>query len=592
LLAETAGPETSERWRPGHRRESLGKKNRFVTLTITIHGARNLLAKDSNGLSDPYALITFGKMEYKTRVIQCTLNPVWEETRTFTLYQVESAHPNVIHVLLFDDDTIQHTPLTRSSNRADVGDDDFLGHVEIELPVVGGSSRAWYLLRQRSHRSHVAGEVEISIALTSVELDYNRLAKPRPGTGTVIDTRAFHSASQQRAREARPRPWPLPGDVDAGVVASCLVQAQLGTDVVWPWYKLVMYDEYAVLRIDDSTPPSFLVVLALVLVDGVRQLDGGFLSLPIHGMRSRGGSLKLRFASDAVASEWAERFQSARPLHRYGSRYAPAACPAEDVALFGCGSEYFASLVDAVVGAQRFICIADWYLSPEVYLKRDVLPLDARYRLDNLLRSKAEQGVQVFVLCFDDHNMIGLASERVVKTFNLLHRNVHCMRHGPTEIKDAYFSHHQKFVIVECVLFLGVLFCVTHTCSLTHAHVRPAHTAERRALWAALIFALDATTSPTTPSSTPRFPLCGLERTITTRARWRTTSSTGPLSSAPTARASRACRGRTPMPSSRARWRTRSRSCSCSAGRTTASSSTPRRASACLCLCRRPRPVC
>ena len=129
---------------------------------------------------------------------------------------------------------------------------------------------------------------------------------------------------------------------------------------------------------------------------------------------------------------------------------------AKDVDLFGGAQEYWTCLVDALLKAQDTIFIVDWCLSPEVFLKRDTLPLDPRYRLDNLLRARAEQGVEIYVMIFDAPSPAGLAPDRVVRVLNDLHQNVHAMAHSPAELSDIYYSHHQKFVCVDTqVAFLG-----------------------------------------------------------------------------------------------------------------------------------------
>lgn len=50
------------------------------------------------------------------------------------------------------------------------------------------------------------------------------------------------------------------------------------------------------------------------------------------------------------------------------------------------GSEYFPVLADTLVAAQREILIADWWLTPMIYLKRD--PCEVHY---NLLITVTEQ---------------------------------------------------------------------------------------------------------------------------------------------------------------------------------------------------------
>jgi Ca2+-dependent lipid-binding protein len=41
--------------------------------------ARNLMAADDNGLSDPYCLLSLGSSKARTRVIKKDLNPRWNQ---------------------------------------------------------------------------------------------------------------------------------------------------------------------------------------------------------------------------------------------------------------------------------------------------------------------------------------------------------------------------------------------------------------------------------------------------------------------------------------------------------------------------------
>ncbi|ORX90809.1 C2 calcium-dependent membrane targeting, partial [Basidiobolus meristosporus CBS 931.73] len=55
-------------------------------LTVTIVQAKDLVAADSNGLSDPYVRVRSGrKALYKTKAIKKTLEPKWNETFTIPL---------------------------------------------------------------------------------------------------------------------------------------------------------------------------------------------------------------------------------------------------------------------------------------------------------------------------------------------------------------------------------------------------------------------------------------------------------------------------------------------------------------------------
>ena len=61
------------------------------TLEVLVKRAQNLVAKDSNGLSDPFAVITVhGKKRFRTRIIPKSLNPVWDQTGEYHGQQILS----------------------------------------------------------------------------------------------------------------------------------------------------------------------------------------------------------------------------------------------------------------------------------------------------------------------------------------------------------------------------------------------------------------------------------------------------------------------------------------------------------------------
>lgn len=51
--------------------------------------------------------------------------------------------------------------------------------------------------------------------------------------------------------------------------------------------------------------------------------------------------------------------------------------------------------------AQRTIYILDWWLSPELYLRRPPAQ-NEQYRLDNMLKAAAERGVQIRVIVYKE----------------------------------------------------------------------------------------------------------------------------------------------------------------------------------------------
>jgi phospholipase D1/2 len=59
-----------------------------------------------------------------------------------------------------------------------------------------------------------------------------------------------------------------------------------------------------------------------------------------------------------------------------------------DAAWFVDGCDYMSSVADALEGAREEIFIADWWLSPEIYMKRPFVNGDY-WRLDKILERKA-----------------------------------------------------------------------------------------------------------------------------------------------------------------------------------------------------------
>uniref|UniRef100_A0A4W5LQI5 Phospholipase n=1 Tax=Hucho hucho TaxID=62062 RepID=A0A4W5LQI5_9TELE len=122
------------------------------------------------------------------------------------------------------------------------------------------------------------------------------------------------------------------------------------------------------------------------------------------------------------------------------------------------GSGYFADLADALEQAKEEIFITGWWLSPEVFLKR---PATGTYwRLDQILKRKAEQGVKVCVLLYKEVEMaLGINSGHSKRTLMDMHPNIKVMRH-PNHMSAVVFfwAHHEKMVAIDqSVAFVGGL---------------------------------------------------------------------------------------------------------------------------------------
>ena len=80
--------------------------------------------------------------------------------------------------------------------------------------------------------------------------------------------------------------------------------------------------------------------------------------------------------------------------------------PATPTRWYVCGSEYMEAVAEAMENARERIFLADWQISPCIYLKRpwngSVHVPDDYWRLDNIIKRKAQQGVRIYILLYQD----------------------------------------------------------------------------------------------------------------------------------------------------------------------------------------------
>ncbi|KAJ9611659.1 Phospholipase D1 [Cladophialophora chaetospira] len=107
--------------------------------------------------------------------------------------------------------------------------------------------------------------------------------------------------------------------------------------------------------------------------------------------------------------------------------------------------------------AKDVIYIHDWWLSPELYMRRPPA-ISQKWRLDRLLKRKAEEGVKIFVIVYRNIDAAVPIDSQYTK-FSLLdlHPNVFVQR-SPNQIRQNTFfwAHHEKVCIVDhTVAFVG-----------------------------------------------------------------------------------------------------------------------------------------
>lgn len=92
------------------------------------------------------------------------------------------------------------------------------------------------------------------------------------------------------------------------------------------------------------------------------------------------------------------------------------------------GAPYMSAVADAMEAATEEIYIADWWLSPEIYMKRPAIAGDY-WRLDHILKRKATQGVRIFILVYKELEMaLGINSYYSKQRLVELHENIKVSR--------------------------------------------------------------------------------------------------------------------------------------------------------------------
>ncbi|KIM43354.1 hypothetical protein M413DRAFT_18406 [Hebeloma cylindrosporum] len=122
------------------------------------------------------------------------------------------------------------------------------------------------------------------------------------------------------------------------------------------------------------------------------------------------------------------------------------------------GRDYFWNLSRAMLLAKETIYIHDWWLSPELQLRR---PNKDRYRLDRLLERKAKEGVKIYVILYQEvSNRTTPTDSNYAKQRLLgLHPNIMVQR-SPSHLQTGTFfwAHHEKMCVIDqTIAFLGGL---------------------------------------------------------------------------------------------------------------------------------------
>uniref|UniRef100_A0A8C1TCV5 Phospholipase n=1 Tax=Cyprinus carpio TaxID=7962 RepID=A0A8C1TCV5_CYPCA len=234
-------------------------------------------------------------------------------------------------------------------------------------------------------------------------------------------------------------------------------------EVCYRWSKrwLVVKDSFLLYMKPDTGAISFVL---LVDNEFTIKVDSKYTETK-HGVSIENLSRKLvlKFTSYRHAQWWGQAIESF--VRKHGKaflrthRFGSFAREEENIPSkwYVNGKTYMEDVANALEEAKEEIFITDWWLSPEIFLKRPVVEGN-RWRLDCTLKRKAQQGVRIFVMLYKELELaLGINSEYSKRTLMRLHPNIKVMRHPDHVSSSVYlWAHHEKIVVIDqSVAFVG-----------------------------------------------------------------------------------------------------------------------------------------
>ncbi|KAK7735580.1 hypothetical protein SLS53_007494 [Cytospora paraplurivora] len=135
------------------------------------------------------------------------------------------------------------------------------------------------------------------------------------------------------------------------------------------------------------------------------------------------------------------------------------------------GRDYFWAVSEALNNAKETIYIEDWWLSPELFLRRPPY-YNQEWRLDQVLKRRAEAGVKIYVIVYREvEAAITCNSAHTKHALQALcpkgspgYGNIKIMRHPDHNVFENaadmtfYWAHHEKFIVIDYEMaFIGGL---------------------------------------------------------------------------------------------------------------------------------------
>lgn len=127
------------------------------------------------------------------------------------------------------------------------------------------------------------------------------------------------------------------------------------------------------------------------------------------------------------------------------------------------GSEYFSDVYDKLSEAKKAVCISDWWLTPDMELKRPC-STTPNSKIIDLLGEIADRGVKIYILLYKELSFAltlnSLYSKRALQNRS---PNIKVLRHPTVSIRGGNFiwSHHTKLICIDntCAFLGGLDLC-------------------------------------------------------------------------------------------------------------------------------------
>ncbi|RJE27210.1 phospholipase [Aspergillus sclerotialis] len=131
--------------------------------------------------------------------------------------------------------------------------------------------------------------------------------------------------------------------------------------------------------------------------------------------------------------------------------------------------DYLWAVSIALERAQEVIYLEDWWISPELFLRRPPFT-NQEWRLDQILKRRAEAGVKIYIIVYKEVNQALTcnsahtkhALESLCPKGSPGHGNIKVLRHPDHNIFEngadmtLYWAHHEKFIVIDYALaFIG-----------------------------------------------------------------------------------------------------------------------------------------